>query len=237
MGNYYIRGMSLKTKRFYGIKRETTAAYTAFDIKCIHKAGFLSITREKGRCTWKNNAGQSKEFIEFKLKIDKNLMVITDMQHMYKPPANQEVHSCIYFKSTTCNYGGKRLWFQCPSCLRRCRVLYFNQMGNFPDTFQCRECLNLAYPSQNLNKNLRYAAQFGKANSSIKKLRSTYYNGRPTKRYERLARIIELGDSNGYFEKMFAKIEKCIDVGKVASKTANNNTGQQKFIDKIPQLR
>lgn len=237
MDNYYIQRMSLKTKRFYGIKRETTASYTALDMKCLHKAGFLSMTREKGRCTWRNNAGQSKEFIEFKVKMDKNLMVITDMQHMYKPPSNQEMHSCINFQSTTCNFGGKRLWFQCPSCLDRCRILYFNQMGNFPDTFKCRKCFNLTYPSQNLNKKYRYVAQYGKANRSIKELRNTHYNGIQTKKYKRLLRIIESGDSNGCFDGIFARIQRHIDRAKMGIKAANNKTERQKFVDKIPQLR
>lgn len=38
--------------------------------------------------------------------------------------------------------GGKRRWFVCPGCSRRCRVLYGDQ------AFLCRECVSANYPSQ-----------------------------------------------------------------------------------------
>ena len=49
--------------------------------------------------------------------------------------------------ATRCNYGGVRHWFLCPAqtCNRRCKKLYL-----YPGkVFVCRECLKLAYTSQN----------------------------------------------------------------------------------------
>ena len=43
--------------------------------------------------------------------------------------------------STPCNYGGSRLWFECPQCRRRVGVLYGCKV------FSCRYCKNLNYPS------------------------------------------------------------------------------------------
>lgn len=40
--------------------------------------------------------------------------------------------------------GGWRWWFQCPTCARRCAVLYL-RAGTWPG---CRKCMSLAYPSQ-----------------------------------------------------------------------------------------
>jgi len=44
---------------------------------------------------------------------------------------------------TMCNFGGLRNWFRCPSCDRRCEVLYlrFNR-------FACRKCNRATYSSQ-----------------------------------------------------------------------------------------
>ncbi len=40
---------------------------------------------------------------------------------------------------TPCNLGGQRAWFLCPSCGRRCGVLY---------PLKCRVCLGLRYASE-----------------------------------------------------------------------------------------
>ena len=44
---------------------------------------------------------------------------------------------------TPCNYGGDRVWFRCPKCVRRSVVLYQADAG-----YACRRCLGLAYRSQ-----------------------------------------------------------------------------------------
>lgn len=44
--------------------------------------------------------------------------------------------------SSTCNYGGHRLYVMCPGCDHRRRVLYGVGM-----VFRCRECHDLAYRS------------------------------------------------------------------------------------------
>jgi hypothetical protein len=42
-------------------------------------------------------------------------------------------------------FGGKRWWFACPGCARRCRVLYLPPASQ---RFGCRHCLELRYRSQ-----------------------------------------------------------------------------------------
>lgn len=46
---------------------------------------------------------------------------------------------------TDCHFGGQRPWFRCPAagCTRRVAILYGGGI------FACRDCLDLAYPSQN----------------------------------------------------------------------------------------
>jgi hypothetical protein len=52
------------------------------------------------------------------------------------------VNELIPFASTAPHIGGSRLWLLCPSCGRRCRVLYGGER------FRCRECQSLTYRSQ-----------------------------------------------------------------------------------------
>jgi hypothetical protein len=57
-----------------------------------------------------------------------------------------ELRSClIQLETTPCNYGGRRLWFSCPTpdCRRRAALLYFAKVA-----FACRVCCGLAYPTQ-----------------------------------------------------------------------------------------
>jgi hypothetical protein len=41
-----------------------------------------------------------------------------------------------------CHFGGSRVWFRCPCCLRRAAILYGEKV------FACRHCLRLVYESQ-----------------------------------------------------------------------------------------
>ena len=59
----------------------------------------------------------------------------------------------VAIERTTCNLGGSRAWFLCPTCNRRCAILY-------PE--KCRLCLRLHYASEhegNLDRLLRKAVK------------------------------------------------------------------------------
>ena len=51
----------------------------------------------------------------------------------------------VRLESTPCHFGGRRLWFECPSvpCGRRAAILYLGD-----PYFACRRCYRLAYQSQ-----------------------------------------------------------------------------------------
>src|SRR5439155_8183609 len=56
---------------------------------------------------------------------------------------------------TPCHFGGRRAWFTCPGCERRCRKLHFA-----PRLPRCRICADLRYESQlenELERGLRRA--------------------------------------------------------------------------------
>lgn len=57
---------------------------------------------------------------------------------------SQKVKEIVKFDWTPCNYGGERVWFLCPQCVKRVAVLYCSS-----GRFLCRHCSNLRYGSQN----------------------------------------------------------------------------------------
>lgn len=66
-------------------------------------------------------------------------------------PEQEYTHThALSLTSTSCNYGGSRLWFLAPCCGNRVRVLYINpkQRHLASITPQCRICLELHYTSQ-----------------------------------------------------------------------------------------
>ena len=68
----------------------------------------------------------------------------------HRPKQERSYSETIFLESTPCNYGSVRWWFTAPCCGRRARVLYINQkIGDLERmTPQCRDCLELHYPSQ-----------------------------------------------------------------------------------------
>jgi hypothetical protein len=51
---------------------------------------------------------------------------------------------------TVPNYGGRRPWWRCPGCARRCAVLFHDE-----GRFRCRTCLGLTYTMSQLSDHLR----------------------------------------------------------------------------------
>ena len=57
------------------------------------------------------------------------------------------------FTTTATRFGGRRHWFSCPDCSRRCRILYG------ADRFRCRECLGARYESQYQNEAMNISSR------------------------------------------------------------------------------
>jgi len=108
----------------------------------------------------------------------------------YKYTCNSgEVKSFDYFvdlETTPCNYGGKRWWFLCPSCNRRCRVLYNTISTNI---FACRLCHNLTYESQQKGKT--YWHLLYKVMAEGSKLQNEVARTRTSKKKIRLLRQLD----------------------------------------------
>jgi hypothetical protein len=60
----------------------------------------------------------------------------------YEWTNGQRVEATVSLVDTPLHFGGRRLWFCCPSCARRCQVLY----GSW--RIACKSCHRLRYLSQ-----------------------------------------------------------------------------------------
>lgn len=65
----------------------------------------------------------------------------------------RDVDELIRFTSTPTQFGGQRIWYVCPCCQKRCRVIYGGSH------FRCRTCHGLRYESQYENATSRIASQ------------------------------------------------------------------------------
>jgi hypothetical protein len=65
----------------------------------------------------------------------------------------------ICYHYTPTNFGGRRMWFQCPNCYRACSGLYGGRR------FYCRKCWRLTYASQ-------YEVWWERARSQAEKIRA-----------------------------------------------------------------
>lgn len=67
--------------------------------------------------------------------------------YAWSPPSAPQVSKRldVPLESTPCHFGGSRPWFRCPSCDRRCAIVYgVTRDGGFA----CRLCMDLAYASE-----------------------------------------------------------------------------------------
>ncbi len=48
----------------------------------------------------------------------------------------------VQLSYSSCNFGGKRVWFRCPKCNKQVGVLYRKPLHSL---FYCRSCQNLSY--------------------------------------------------------------------------------------------
>ncbi len=131
--------------------KRTTESSHDIDIRRLKKWGSLEPGRT-GTLSWISN-GTKTGSVGY--RIDEDRMILS-FQHRPNGGEWEPVEQSINFDRTPCNYGGHRLWFLCPRCFRRVAVLYGPEKY-----FLCRDCLDLAYTTQqeNLPMRLTFKAQ------------------------------------------------------------------------------
>ena len=114
----------MKTPPFEGKRdsRLTTDDYLHIDINYFKREGLLT---DAGWFSWEwKRRGKLVDAINVTVKDDR---IIIDDQD-------------IFIEWWRCPLGGKRPWFHCPSCKRRCCKLY-----KANTSFACKKCLNLVW--------------------------------------------------------------------------------------------
>jgi len=128
-------------------KKTLVSECKKLDMLCLSRKCDLD-SRVVGSISWTNSRGKKSEIGVFSFTPGEIILsyTITKNHGNEKKAYNYRV----YLDTTPCNYGGKRWWFKCPQCWRRCRILYLPPGHNY---FLCRICHNLTYTSQQEGKN------------------------------------------------------------------------------------
>jgi len=119
-------------------KKKTTESQHRIDIRWLKNHGCLK-PGSIGSLSW-SHRGEQTGSIGYRMEANR---MILNYRHRPQGGDWEPVEQSITFDHTTCNYGGHRKWFLCPSCWERVAVLY--GAGKY---FLCRHCSKLTYGSQ-----------------------------------------------------------------------------------------
>ncbi|MQW92229.1 hypothetical protein GFH30_03255 [Acinetobacter wanghuae] len=89
---------------------------------------------------------------------------------------NEKFKYDVNVVKTSCNYGGSRYWFRCPSCHKHVAKLYFKVC-----IFLCRECHSLNYTSQQRSK---HSVSNNENDIKMALHENTYINNNPYMKFE-----------------------------------------------------
>lgn len=187
--------------RYFYNKKTTVEECKSISVVKLKKWGFFKESIRAGEFTWDESS------IAYKFDREKKeLRLIYAFTDNQDPKAKQDYK--IRLSTTPCNLGGIRYWMHCPKCSRRVGKVYL--AGKY--VFACRQCWNLCYRSQNL---VGFSRKGGVTISPPQldemraKIRNTYYQGKPTKRYLKWERETKKFHKTFYY--MVTSTEKFID--------------------------
>jgi len=147
----------------YGSKT-TIEAINSIDISYLKKTDSLA-KGKSGTLSWTRN-GHPAGSVGYANHGD-----WFELRYEYTPNGQGEpisVKQSIYFDYTPCHFGGDRIWFSCPHCGRRTRIIY-----SYGKYFTCRKCANLNYGSQHETPMDR---AYRKARKHRAKLKTKWFN-------------------------------------------------------------
>ena len=118
------------------------------DLASLKRQGYL-FTGSVGKIKWRRHE-RIVGSIDYRVE-DEGLRLI----YRTRLPGNdwRDVVELIPFVETPTQFGGRRQWFSCPGCQKRCRILYGGSL------FRCRTCHGLKYESQYENPTFRAVSQ------------------------------------------------------------------------------
>jgi hypothetical protein len=113
----------------------------AFDVRQIARRGLL----RAGAFSWHwSSDGEQVGSVAVRVADDAQRVILTYQWTPYNGEP-RHVECSLWIERTPCNYGGGRPWFLCPSCGRRCAIVYFGAPGG---RYACRHCVRVGYHSQ-----------------------------------------------------------------------------------------
>ena len=111
------------------------------DVRLLHRDGLL-IPGQFSQWEWRQDG---RPIGSMKILVADNRVTLI-YRYRFTDAEWKNAEFPVSLTWTRCNYGGMRPWFLCPGqdCGRRVAILYGG------DTFVCRRCRQLAYPTQRL---------------------------------------------------------------------------------------
>lgn len=119
-------------------KQTTCNEVNRVDIRYMKKRGLLN-PGTSGSLSWTRGEAEAGS-IRYRVE---EYRLILNYRHRPHGGDWENVEEVVWFECTPCNYGGKRMWLQCPCCHRRVAILY-----GPGKRFLCRQCHKLSYSSQ-----------------------------------------------------------------------------------------
>ena len=129
--------------------RDTCERYQRIELPYLRKHKMLR-PGYYGQLSW-NHGGEPTGSVNF--RVHENSIELIYKHRNAGEDEWLDVNEHVPFAFTAQNFGGRRRWFVCLSCGRKCAVLYGGTH------YRCRKCWNLAYQSQNESPLFRALSQ------------------------------------------------------------------------------
>lgn len=132
--------------------KPTTDNFLKLDLRMLNKRGWL-VPNVNQTITWSRNDNVIGR-ISYVLSSNKITLLYAHGTSSNQP---ESINDEIQLIKTSCNFGGERTWFCCPSCSKKVLVLFGGKY------FRCRQCKGVVYASSNesqLDRSRRALAKY-----------------------------------------------------------------------------
>lgn len=175
----------MESMGFYGC--DNLDSTHSIDLTALRKWGVLKQGWRSGTIRWSRH-GEERGQVCYEAMIATEdrpnvLRLLYTSTSRHEEPHKMDYR--VHLLSIPCRYGGRKWFFQCPTCSRRCRILY--ESGQY---FVCRKCTGLWYDSQTYTENrYRLMQNLFDADKLEETLKRHYYRGLPTRKYRRYLKL------------------------------------------------
>ena len=128
-------------RRYCFTSKDTTEDYRSIDVRQWKRDGLFDPPQS---FVWKWVRFDEVVAASISVRTESNRVILTYRQRDRGEGEWKDESYPVYLDWTSCNLGGRRVWFRCPArgCGRRVAILYSGSI------FACRHCHQLAYQCQ-----------------------------------------------------------------------------------------